>query len=894
MQRVKWLIKIRQAIISMFLASIAALMISTAPAYADETADGASTDNQAAVAAAAADNQQLETVETPAATVEETAAEAPDSTMVTSADEQAAPETLTETATETEVAVEDSQYVIDKSGEYTLTGEGTTSVTVTGEVDVIINMVNATIDATGTGNSAISIVNGAKALLNIIGDCSFTGDVNKAGIEVSADSQLTIEGDDAPSTLTAVGNGGIDYSSKAERDAAGSSNGAGIGGTKAAPNSGAITIDGNNQNLTVSAIGGGIGASGIGGSYGGTVNGAVVIKDAVLDTVLGGCQNASVEGDWSLAKQMLEGGVAIGGGTKGGEGSVTIIENCIGTNIVGGGKSAGIGGGCWAQNTVVNIINSNLDVTGGPSGAAIGVGRADGVYTVNIVDSTITARGGWGGAGIGTGLNGNHTLDVSSINISNSTITAYGGTGASGIGGGVRGYNNSVSITDGSVVKAYAGQNYTAGYTEKYNGSPDSVTESGTIGQSGAAAIGRGAWGSIAWFDELEAATLEISDDSTVLAMSSGDNWAIAGFTNTDNVETGVLELRFSRNYDLAGKNFVTRAYDQGVFDNTGKVVCFLDGVQQTILKVRDAETGEILYTIDTTQLGADYANGYSGEGRVGYYSFAITVKSGATYKVSTTSDVRTLTDDKLIGEGDEDYMGGATYLLDEESGRQALFEVSDDGISAFDRVAFSVVADPEPVVPDPEPEPEPVVPDPDPTPTPDPDPTPTPQPDPTPVPTPTPDPTPTPEPAPTPDPTPDPTPAATTPTPAPAVTPVVDAGTPLAAPVAAAPAVEAIADDGVPLAAAAVEAIADDENPLAAFDGDGHGEDCWVHWWILLGMLLTTVYSSVVIGRRKRHSSKLKGQDKDVMNGTLNEDATTPAPSANLGAQPAMSSSEQ
>ncbi len=175
---------------------------------------------------------------------------------------------------------------------------------------------------------------------------------------------------------------------------------------------------------------------------------------------------------------------------------------------------------------------------------------------------------------------------------------------------------------------------------------------------------------------------------------------------------------------------------------------------------------------------------------------------------------------------------------------------------------------DPTPVDPTPV-DPTPV----DPTPV---DPTPV---DPTPV-----DPTPTPDdpapvdPAPTPD---DPTPVDPTPGPvpgdegtgtgtgtgtdtdagtvtAPAGETIVDDATPLAAAPApgaaaapAAPATETITDDGNPLAAfPGEETIDDDGNPLASFELT---PQCWVHWLMLIGIVVTLFYGiGVVVNRRK------------------------------------------
>lgn len=195
------------------------------------------------------------------------------------------------------------------------------------------------------------------------------------------------------------------------------------------------------------------------------------------------------------------------------------------------------------------------------------------------------------------------------------------------------------------------------------------------------------------------------------------------------------------------------------------------------------------------------------------------------------------------------------------------------DSVIAY-RATYTATAKPQPPVPvDPE-GPTPIDPNPvDPTPI---DPTPVDPVDPTPVdPTPAPDPTPTPDdptpvdPTPTPDPAPTPTPGgdgagtgagagtgiATTLT-TPAATVIPDDATPLAAapaaaPAAAAPAAETIADDANPLAAFPGEETIDDEgNPLASFE---LAPQCWVHWLMLIGIIVTAFYGiGVVVNRRK------------------------------------------
>lgn len=171
------------------------------------------------------------------------------------------------------------------------------------------------------------------------------------------------------------------------------------------------------------------------------------------------------------------------------------------------------------------------------------------------------------------------------------------------------------------------------------------------------------------------------------------------------------------------------------------------------------------------------------------------------------------------------------------------------DSVIAY-RATYTATAKPQPPVPvDPE------------------DPTPVDPVDPTPV-----NPTPTPDPAPTPTPGGDGTGTgtdagtgagtgtgtATTPT-APATTVIPDDATPLAAAPAAAPAAaapaapaaETIADDANPLAAAPGEETIDDEgNPLASFE---LAPQCWVHWLMLIGIIVTAFYGiGVVINRRK------------------------------------------
>ena len=103
-------------------------------------------------------------------------------------------------------------------------------------------------------------------------------------------------------------------------------------------------------------------------------------------------------------------------------------------------------------------------------------------------------------------------------------------------------------------------------------------------------------------------------------------------------------------------------------------------------------------------------------------------------------------------------------------------------------------------------------------------------------------------------------TPGGTTPTPAPALVP---GGTVTPADVNPddATAEEAIEDEATPMAAP-TETIDDDGTPLAS----GKHEDCWVHWLMLLGMILSTVYFVGVSVRRRKFTSNLLGYEDKVL----------------------------
>ena len=106
-------------------------------------------------------------------------------------------------------------------------------------------------------------------------------------------------------------------------------------------------------------------------------------------------------------------------------------------------------------------------------------------------------------------------------------------------------------------------------------------------------------------------------------------------------------------------------------------------------------------------------------------------------------------------------------------------------------------------------------------------------------------------------------TPAAVTPAPAPAA--------PAApAPAAPAPAAEPIEDDATPQAAAPAERtplaeteeIEDEGTPMGAFD-EPH---CWVHWVMLLGILITAAYGAIVVRRRLHLADDVDDYEKQVL----------------------------
>lgn len=79
----------------------------------------------------------------------------------------------------------------------------------------------------------------------------------------------------------------------------------------------------------------------------------------------------------------------------------------------------------------------------------------------------------------------------------------------------------------------------------------------------------------------------------------------------------------------------------------------------------------------------------------------------------------------------------------------------------------------------------------------------------------------------------------------------------------------ETIDDDATPMASGLTESsIADDATPLASgtgTDADQH-ENCWVHWLMIVGIVLSVIYFAGVGIRRSRYTSDLHSYENQVL----------------------------
>ena len=112
-------------------------------------------------------------------------------------------------------------------------------------------------------------------------------------------------------------------------------------------------------------------------------------------------------------------------------------------------------------------------------------------------------------------------------------------------------------------------------------------------------------------------------------------------------------------------------------------------------------------------------------------------------------------------------------------------------------------------------------------------------------------------------------------PAPTPEPTPTTPIGTVPEGPLepALTPIVQALEDAVTPLAGPQEETISDNDNPLAGYDR----VSCWVHYYLILGIIVTVIYGGGVLVRRINFTRKLKGYEDDVL-GVEDETATAPA----------------
>ncbi|MEG1907109.1 MAG: MBG domain-containing protein, partial [Gordonibacter sp.] len=79
------------------------------------------------------------------------------------------------------------------------------------------------------------------------------------------------------------------------------------------------------------------------------------------------------------------------------------------------------------------------------------------------------------------------------------------------------------------------------------------------------------------------------------------------------------------------------------------------------------------------------------------------------------------------------------------------------------------------------------------------------------------------------------------------------------------------IAPIATPLTGPDEETIGDDETPLAGYDV----VNCWVHYYLIIGIIITLLYGAGVLVRRVRFTSKLKGFENDVLG--IEDESTVP-----------------
>ena len=78
-----------------------------------------------------------------------------------------------------------------------------------------------------------------------------------------------------------------------------------------------------------------------------------------------------------------------------------------------------------------------------------------------------------------------------------------------------------------------------------------------------------------------------------------------------------------------------------------------------------------------------------------------------------------------------------------------------------------------------------------------------------------------------------------------------------------------AIEDDATPLANAGAETIDDEGTPLSS--GAKAHADCWVHWLMIIGLIVSAIYFGGVAIRRRTFSSQLQSFEDDVLGNNAN-----------------------
>lgn len=350
--------------------------------------------------------------------------------------------------------------IVINGGSAVMEGLNITAASRTAPLEVTIKNVHLT-----KGN--IDIASTAGTTLVIEGVNKIQNDSDKAAITVQPGGILTIEAENIEQELTAIG---------------GPNGGAGIGGNVNLNNgTGNIII----KNGKIIATGNG-GGAGIGQGYQAngspngniTISGGVIVAQAQNGIAAGiGAGNNSPIGNITISGGIVtatgaNGGAGIGAGSK--QANDIVITGGAKITATGDGGGAGIGGGNGSEAIVNNITidNATIEAYGGTAskigGAGIGGGNQSSFNKLTISESTGSntliekAIGGYGAAGIGLGSDSGGT-GAGEIVIDGGTIVeAIGGTAGAGIGGGNK-RGCKITITGTALIKLAQGGSQAAG-----------------------------------------------------------------------------------------------------------------------------------------------------------------------------------------------------------------------------------------------------------------------------------------------------------------------------------------------------------------------------------------------------------------------------------------------